>query len=79
MNKQQVTEVIEYLSELKEEPDCCKRFKEKAASVITILSSDVELPIEKALMELEDLNNIDMPSYNRTQVWDVISMLESAK
>ena len=72
-------EAIEFLESLKEESDFSKKCKEKATKVITILNNNQELAIEKALIELEDLNNVDMPSYHRTQVWDVVSLLESAK
>jgi uncharacterized protein (UPF0147 family) len=74
-----VKQVIEHLEDLQQESDMNKRFKEKAAKVVAILSSDVELALEKAINEMEELNSVDMQSYHRTQVWDVISMLESAK
>jgi uncharacterized protein (UPF0147 family) len=73
----QVNEIIEYLKELQLESDVNKRFKEKANIVVSILSNNADLAIEKSLHELEELNSVDMPSYHRTQVWDVISMLES--
>ncbi len=72
-------EAIEFLEALKEESNFSKKCKEKATKVITILTNNQELALEKALMELEDLNTVDMPSYHRTQVWDVVSLLESAK
>ncbi len=53
--------------------------KLKQSLVLTILNTNKELCVEKALIELEELNNVDMPSYHRTQLWDVISLLESAK
>ena len=73
------SEIIEFLDELKDDPDSNKRFKEKATHVISILSSNEALACEKALIQLEELNSLDLPSYHRTQVWDVISMLESTK
>ena len=72
-------QVLEYLSALKEESDVSKRFKEKTAAIITLLTGNAELAIEKALLELEELNSYEVSSYHRTQVWDVISMLESMK
>ena len=71
------SEVISFLGELKEDPDANKRFKEKANEVITILSNNHDLAREKALIQLEEINSLDLSSYHRTQVWDVISMLES--
>ncbi len=74
---EQFQEVIEQLEVLKEEADLNKRFKDKARIVINILNSEIELPIQKALLELEELNSSDLPSYHRTQFWDIITMLES--
>ena len=75
----QIKEVIAYLDQLKEDPDTSKRFKEKAQQIIILLNADAELAVEKALIALEELNSLDLSSYHRTQVWDVISMLESSK
>ena len=74
-----VQEVVDYLEDLNEEQDVSKRFKEKTTTVISILTTNEQLAVEKALIELEDLNSFDISSYHRTKVWDVISMLESIK
>jgi len=79
MNTTQIQEVIDYLSLLKEDPDTSKRFKEKAQQIIVLLSGPADMAVEKALLALEELNSLDLSSYHRTQVWDVISMLESTK
>ena len=71
-------EVIEHLEMLKEEDDLNKKFREKADIVINILKGEnEELPVQKALLELEELNSSDLSSYHRTQFWDIISLLES--
>ncbi len=72
-----VLEAIENLQALKEESDVSKKFKEKANKVIAILESNVQLNVEKAIMELEEMSNSDASTYLRTQVWGVISILES--
>ena len=72
-------EVIGRLEELREEFDSNKRLKEKIDSVISILHKNPDLVIEKALAELEELNSMNLPSYHRTQLWDVVSLLESLK
>lgn len=72
-------EVVARLEELKEEFDANKRLKEKIDTVISILNQDADLVIEKALSELEELNSMNLPSYHRTQLWDVVSLLESLK
>jgi len=72
-------EVVARLEELREEFDSNKKLKEKINAVIFILNQDAELIIEKALSELEELNSLNLPSYHRTQLWDVVSLLESLK
>ena len=72
-------EVITRLEELREEFGSNKKLKEKINVVILILNQDAELTIEKALSELEELNSLNLPSYHRTQLWDVVSLLESLK
>ena len=79
MDNTRLEEVIEFLGQLKEDPDMSKRFKEKADQIIVMLSEGSILAVEKALLVLEELNASDLSSYHRTQVWDVISMLESSK
>ncbi|MEK6900762.1 MAG: UPF0147 family protein [Nanoarchaeota archaeon] len=79
MSTTQIKEVIDYLGQLQEDPDTSKRFKEKAQQIIVLLSGPADMAVEKALLALEELNSFDLSSYHRTQVWDVISMLESTK
>ncbi len=79
MNNELVQEALESLEMLQEDDDASKRIKEKANKVITLLNSQEEMAISKALMELEELNSNDTSSYIRTQVWDIVSLLESAK
>jgi uncharacterized protein (UPF0147 family) len=72
-------DAIDHLSLLIDDIDASKMFKEKAKLAIGFLEAGADLAVEKALLQLEDLNNHDMSSYHRTQVWDVISLLESIK
>ena len=72
-------EVVTRLEELREEFDSNRKLKEKITAVIFILNQDAELTIEKALSELEELNSLNLSSYHRTQLWDVVSLLESLK
>ena len=79
MVSQQVQEVIAYLDQVKGDPDANKRFKEKASEVTTLLAEGSNLAVEKALHLLGEMSSLDLSSHHRTQVWDVISMLESTK
>ena len=79
MNEEILQEALESLEMLQEDQDASKRIKEKTHKVITLLNSQEEMSISKALMELEELNSNEISSYLRTQVWDIVSLLESAK
>jgi len=74
-----IKDAINCLKSLQEENDISKKFRERMEIVIKILNSKEELSIEKALHELEELNSLDVPSYHRTQVWDIISLLEGCE
>lgn len=72
-----IKEVIEALEYIKEDPMTIKRVKDKADEIIACLKEDPEMNVNKALRELEELDNSDIPGYDRTLVWDVVSLLES--
>ena len=72
-------EAIENLSLLLEDTETSKSFKEKAKFTIALLQNNQDLAVDKAILELEELSSQDLSSYYRTQLWDVISLLESMK
>lgn len=71
--------VIEALEQLKEDPMTIKRVKEKAEQVRVLLQENSQVNTDKALRELEELGSSEIPAYDRTRLWDVISLLESLK
>jgi len=73
----QFNQIIESLEFLKEDPVAIKRVKEKASELIVLLQQSSEINLDKALRELEELGTSEIPSYDRTLLWDVISLLES--
>ncbi len=76
--REQVSEIIGLLQELKQD-STNKRLKEKAEQIIALVKQDSDLALEKARFILEEVESFELSSYHRTQVWDVISALESAK
>ena len=74
-----IQDVVELLQSLIDDEDSGKVFRERTTAIISLLNSNAELAVEKALLELEELNTLDLSSYHRTQVWDVVSLLESIK
>ena len=79
MNTENLIGVVDSLKDLKEEGDTSKALKEKIDRVIVLLNGDSELAMDKALIALEELNSSELPSYHRTRVWDIISLLETVK
>jgi len=70
-------EVIEALEFLKQDSMTIKKVKERADLIIKLLKGNSENNIDQALRQLEDLDSSEIPSYDRTQIWDVVSLLES--
>ncbi len=70
-------EVIEALEFLKQDSMTIKKVKERADLIINLLKGNSENNIDQALRQLEDLDSSEIPSYDRTQIWDVVSLLES--
>ena len=74
-------EIISALEELNGDSTVPKNIKNKIIAIIQVLNEQVEKPIKisKALTELEDVSNdVNMQAYTRTQIYNIISMLESA-
>jgi len=75
----QLDAVVSSLSEVREDATVPRNVRTKIESVVSTLKEDTELPIKinKALNELDELSNdINLQSYTRTQIWNVMSMLE---
>jgi len=71
-------EVFEYLEMIKGDQDASKSLKDHIKRVENILNNkSEELRPQKAILELEELNSQHISSYLKTQIWDVISRLES--
>ncbi len=72
-----LNDAITLLNNLEQDPDINKRVKEKSSQILTLLQSNSPLCVQKALFALEELNSQDLSSYHRTQIWDIVSLLES--
>ncbi|MBN2422642.1 UPF0147 family protein [Candidatus Woesearchaeota archaeon] len=72
--------VIIVLSELKEDTTVPRNIKNKLDVILGILNEkgDLFLRINKALNELDEISNDNnIQPYTRTQIWNIVSMLES--
>lgn len=77
---EQVQEIINSLTTLMEDPVVPKNIKLKIETIIAILKEDQELSIKvnKALHELDEIaDDANMQPFTRTQLWNVVSMLET--
>ncbi|MFW5991119.1 MAG: UPF0147 family protein [Nanoarchaeota archaeon] len=72
--------IIEALDELKDDTTVQKNIKTKISSVIDTLndeSEELSIRINKVLDELDEISNDNnLHSYTRTQIWNIVSMLE---
>lgn len=80
MIDEKLQNVVSFLEELKEDSSVPRNVKLKITEVNGILKSDLEnsIKIDKVMHifeELGDDSNID--SFTRTQLWNVVSMLEA--
>lgn len=72
--------IVESMVDFSEDSSVPKNIKVKINYLIGELNSDkdISLKINKVLQELEDISNdSNLQSFSRTQVWNLISLLES--
>ena len=82
MEHKKTESISPMLNELKEDMTVPKNVRTKIEKVIEILNDNAEMPIKvsKALNELEEVaDDVNLQSYTRTQIWNVISALEKIK
>jgi len=75
-----VEEVVEILEELKDEGSVPRNVKDKLINTISALKEDQELKIRlnKALHELDEIaDDPNLETYTRSQIWNVVSLLEN--
>ena len=72
-------DILAVLTELQEDPTIPRNVKAKVENTIQALKEDEDasIIISKALNEIEEIaDDPNMQSFTRTQIWNVISMLE---
>jgi uncharacterized protein (UPF0147 family) len=75
-------EVSEMLGRIIEDRTVPRNIRNAAESAIDALNSDGarELKISTAVQTLDDIiNDPNMPMYTRTQIWNIVSMLEQLR
>ncbi len=75
-----VETIIVAISELQDDTTVPKNVKEKVQQVIETLKNEkaeVSMRVDKALQILDDVSeDSNLQSYTRTQLWNIVSMLE---
>ena len=74
--------VLEELKELSGDRTVPKNVRAETEGAITILESSSEVNIKKAsVMQILDeiSNDPNLPQYTRTQIWNIVSMLEKVE
>jgi uncharacterized protein len=82
MEQKQFGDVGVTLTELKGDLTVPKNVRLKIENVMKVINeeAETEIKVSKALNELEEIaDDVNLQSYTRTQVWNVISALEKAK
>ncbi len=78
---EEMTQIIEAISELQNDNTVPKNIKTKLQGVTIILQGkdeEISIKVNKALDELEELSDdANIQSYTRTQLWNIVSLLES--
>jgi uncharacterized protein (UPF0147 family) len=78
---ERVQNIVEALQELTGDNTVPRNIKSKIDGIITILKEDngqdMSMKVNKALSELDDISDdTNMQAYTRTQIWNIVSMLE---
>ncbi len=77
--EEQIQSIIEVLGELQEEGSVPRNVKEKLTATIKALEekNETSIKVHKALHELEEIaDDPNLQTYARTQIWNIVSMLE---
>ena len=76
---EKVTDIIQALQELEEDSSVPKNVKEKIVGTIKLLNeeTDMSIKVSRALQSLEELtDDLNMEAYTRSQIFNIVSMLE---
>ena len=82
MEHKKIEGIEPVLSELKDDSTVPKNVRLKIEKVMALLNdkTEIQIKVSKVLNELEEIaDDVNLQSYTRTQVWNVISVLEKIK
>ena len=79
MKEKQIGEIMWGLEELQKDSTVPKNVKIRIQNTMDILNgkTDLSIRINKALNELDEIaDDTNIQSYTRTQIWNIVSLLE---
>lgn len=78
---QQIMDIVDLMKELQEDSTVPRNVKLKLQEMQSTLEKeegDISLRISRVLADVEEVaNDINLPMFIRTQIWNLTSMLES--
>jgi uncharacterized protein len=79
--EEQIGEIVQVLEELKDDSTVPRNVKSKIENSITTLKNEKEemsIRVDKVLQDFDEISNdTNTQSYTRSQIWNIVSMLES--
>ena len=82
MTIDEIRKAIDALVELRNDTTVPKNIKQKIEDIISNLSDEqeVSMMVNRALNELDEISdNNNIQPYTRTQIWSIVSLLESVQ
>ena len=80
MSEEKIVEIIEVLTQIEADFAVPKNIRTKIKNAIVALKEEeltMAVKIDKSLQELDSLDeDPNIPAYTRTQIWNVVSLLE---
>ena len=78
----EITHILDVLTQIHEDDTVPRNIRTKIRGTVTILeqhgAQKNDLQVDKIIQELDEIgNDQNLPMYTRTQIWEVISTLES--
>lgn len=77
-----IKEILDLLLQLEQDITIPRNIRTKIKTTLDLLdeNTDFAIRIDKSLQELDEIvEDPNVPSYARTQIWNVMSLLESRK
>lgn len=78
-----ITDVVELLGQIENDSSVPKNIRLKIRNAINVLEEEGKATAVKANKAIEELDTVsddsNLPAYTRTQIWHIVSLLESGK